>query len=68
MKLLNKLTYNNLKLNKKRTVVGIIGILLAVALLTAVSTFAMSAKDSLVEFEKKAEGNFHYEFEGVNAD
>lgn len=68
MKLLNKLTYNNLKLNKKRTVIGIIGILLAVALLTAVSTFAMSAKDSLVEFEKKAEGNFHYEFEGVNAD
>ena len=68
MKLLNKLTYNNLKLNRKRTVVGIIGILLAVALLTAVSTFAMSAKDSLVEFEKKAEGNFHYEFEGVNAD
>ena len=68
MKLLNKLTYNNLKLNNKRTVIGIIGILLAVALLTAVSTFAMSAKDSLVEFEKKAEGNFHYEFEGVNAD
>ena len=68
MKLLNKLTYNNLKLNKKRTIIGIIGILLAVALLTTVSTFAMSAKDSLVEFEKKTEGNFHYEFEGVNAD
>lgn len=65
MQLLNKLTYNNLKLNKKRTIIGIIGIVLSVALLTAVSAFASSAKDSFTEFVKKDEGNFHYMFYDV---
>ena len=37
MNLLNKLTIKNLKLNKKRTIVTIIGIMLSVALITAVS-------------------------------
>ena len=37
MNLLNKLTITNLKLNKKRTIVTIIGIILATALITAVA-------------------------------
>ena len=36
MKILNKLTIKNLKLNKKRSIVTIIGIILSVALITAV--------------------------------
>ena len=36
MKLLNNMTIKNLKLNKKRTLVTIIGIVLSVALMTAV--------------------------------
>ncbi|MBR6113349.1 MAG: ABC transporter permease, partial [Bacilli bacterium] len=59
MNLLNKLTIKNLKLNKKRTVVTIIGIMLSVALLTAVSSMYYSFVSSLVSYEKKENGNFH---------
>jgi putative ABC transport system permease protein len=38
MNLLKKLTIKNLKLNRKRTFVTIIGIMLSVALITAVAT------------------------------
>ena len=38
MQILNRLTIRNLKLNKRRTIVTIIGIILATALLTAVAT------------------------------
>ena len=38
MDLLKKLTIKNLKLNKKRTIVTIIGIMLSVALITAVAS------------------------------
>ena len=44
MNLLNKLTIKNLKLNKKRTIVTIIGIMLSVALITAVSGMFFSVK------------------------
>lgn len=52
MDLLNKLTIKNLKLNKKRTIVTIIGIMLSVALITAVATMYSSAVKSLVSYEK----------------
>lgn len=42
MKLLNNMTIKNLKLNKKRTLVTIIGIVLSVALMTAVASLFMS--------------------------
>ena len=37
MNLLNKLTVKNLELNKKRSIVTVIGIILSVALITAVA-------------------------------
>ena len=42
MNILKKLTITNLKLNKKRTIVTIIGIMLSVALITAVSSIYLS--------------------------
>ena len=68
MKLLNKLTYKNLLLNKKRTIVTIIGIILSVALLTAVSTMVASFKFSFIDYEKKINGNYHYSFKNVSKD
>lgn len=65
MELLNKLTIKNLKLNKKRTIVTIIGIVLSVALLTAVASMFFSAKDSLIKFEKERNGNYHWSFQKV---
>lgn len=48
MDLLKKLTIKNLKLNKKRTIVTIIGIMLSVALITAVASMYNSCITSLV--------------------
>ena len=42
MNILNKLTIKNLKLNKKRTIVTIIGIILSVALICAVASMVSS--------------------------
>lgn len=66
MDLLNKLTIKNLKLNKKRTIVTIIGIMLSVALITAVATMYSSAIKSLINFETYHNGNFHIAFYDVN--
>ena len=65
MSLLNKLTIKNLKLNKKRTIVTIIGIVLSVALLTAVASMFFSAKESFIKFEKERNGDFHWSFQDV---
>jgi len=65
MTLLNRLTLRNLKLNKKRTVVTVIGIVLSVALLTAVASMFFSAKESMIQFQKQEQGNYHYGFFSV---
>ena len=68
MNLLNKITIKNLKLNKKRTIVTIIGIILSVALITAVSSIYASGIKSLISFKKYEQGNFHISFHNVPKD
>ena len=65
MNLLNRLTIKNLKLNKKRTAVTIIGIILSTALITGVATLVTSFRESIINYEKQTSGNYHYEFEEV---
>ena len=65
MSLLNKLTIKNLKLNKKRTIVTIIGIMLSVSLITAVATMYNSAIKSLINFEIREKGDFHVAYYNV---
>ena len=65
MNLLNKLTLKNLKLNKKRTIVTIIGIILSVSLLTAVASLYESSVNSLINYEKAEKGNFHVAYYDV---
>ena len=67
MDLLNLLTKKNLKLNKRRTIVTIIGITLSVALIMAVATMYNSMIASLIKYEKREVGNFHAEFMNVPA-
>lgn len=62
MNLLNKLTIKNLKLNKKRTIVTIIGIMLSVALITAVSSIYSSGIKSLIKYETHEKGTFMLHF------
>lgn len=62
MNILNKLTVKNLKLNKKRTVVTVIGIILSVALISALSSLVVSFQNSMINYEKVNTGNFHTAF------
>ena len=68
MNLLNKLTIKNLKLNKKRTIVTIMGIILSVALITAVASIYASGIQSLINYETYQKGNFHVAFYDVPID
>ena len=65
MKVLNNITTKNLKLNKKRTIVTIIGIALSVALICAVTTFVSSFQSAMVEREKKKNGNYYIYFQNT---
>ena len=65
MKILNKLTLKNLKLNKKRTIVTIIGIILATALICAVAGMVSSMQATLIENAKENNGNRHITVESV---
>ena len=65
MKILNKLTIKSLKLNKKRTLVTIIGILLSTALITVVAGMVTSGKATLQDYFIKNNGDFQVEFKDV---
>lgn len=65
MNLLNKLTIKNLRLNTKRTIVTIVGIILSVALITAVASIYASGIKSLIDYEKNRKGDFHVAFYNV---
>ena len=66
MKILNTLTLKNLKLNKKRTIVTIIGISLSVALICAITTFTVSIQKAMIEREIKTNGNYHIRVQDVS--
>ena len=65
MNLLNKLTIKNLKLNKRRTIVTIIGIMLSVALINAVATMYFSGMASIIKAQKATSGDYHTVFYNV---
>lgn len=65
MNLMKTLTLKNLKLNRKRTIVTIVGIILATALLSALVTLVSSFQYSMIEYQKQKDGNFHVKFSGV---
>lgn len=58
MKLLNKLTLKNLRLNKVRTIVTIVGIMLSAALITLVSGMALSGRQSMIDAQAAWSGNY----------
>ena len=66
MNILNKLTLKNLKLNKKRTVSTIIGIILSCALICAVATMVTSFQATLVENAANETGYYHLKIENIN--
>lgn len=65
MNLMKKLTLKNLKLNRKRTIATIVGIILATALLSALVTLVSSFQYSVIEYQKQKGGDFHVKFSNV---
>ena len=68
MNILKKLTLKSLKLNRKRSMVTTIGIILSVALITAVAGVYVSGMTSLINFARTERGNFHVSYYDVPKD
>ena len=65
MSILNDLTIKNLKLNKKRTIVTIVGIILSTALICGVAGLVTSFQKTMVNTAKEGQGNYHTIFYNV---
>ena len=68
MKVLNELSIKDLKLNKKRSIVIIIGIILSTALICGVAGLITSFQNTFVETAKNSQGNYHAIFYNVPKD
>ncbi|RXI67910.1 ABC transporter permease [Clostridium tetani] len=66
MKKYGYLTYRYLKEQKKRTILTILGIVLSVALVTAIGTMLVSIKTKFVSDCIKDKGHYHGEFVGID--
>lgn len=66
MKILNQYTLRSLKLNKTRTIVTVIGIILSVALFTAVTEGAYSGQQYIISMMKEQNGSFHAMYRDVS--
>lgn len=66
MKILKKITLRNLKLNQKRSVGTIIGIILSVAMISAVGSMAASFRQTLINATINNDGNFHIALYDIN--
>ena len=68
MDVIKKLILKDLQLNKKRTIVTIIGIILSTALICAVAGMVTSVQKTLVEASKRDDGNYHVTLYNVPKD
>ncbi len=68
MNIMNKLTVRHLKENKRRTLVTIIGVIISVAMVTAVATLGVSFLDLLKRQTIADNGEWHVKYEDVNAE
>ncbi len=68
MNVLNKFTLDNIKKNKKRTIVTVIGVALSTALICAVAGMIMSFQQTLVNMVKITTGNYHTNYQNISAD
>jgi putative ABC transport system permease protein len=66
MNIMNKLTVRHLKENKRRTLVTIIGVIISVAMVTAVATLGVSFLDLLKRQTIADSGEWHVQYVNVN--
>lgn len=68
MKVLNELSVKDLRLNKKRSIVIIIGIILSTALICGVAGLITSFQNTFIDTAKDSQGNYHAIFYNVPKD
>ncbi|WP_456276683.1 ABC transporter permease [Bacillus sp. AK128] len=66
MNIVNKVTIRHLRENKRRTLVTIIGVIISVAMITAVATLGVSFLDLMKRQHIAMNGEWHVEYENVN--
>ncbi len=66
MKIITKLTLKSLKLNKKRTIGTIIGIVLSIALICAIAGMGTSFRQTVIETVSYQEGYYHFRIGKTN--
>ena len=68
MKILNRLTIKHLLMNKKRTIVTIIGIMLSTALMVGIGLLTSTFLQTLLYEQIKNNGSYHAIFEEITKD
>jgi putative ABC transport system permease protein len=68
MNIINKVTIRHLKENKRRSLVTIIGVIISVAMITAVATLGVSFLDLLIRQGINTNGEWHVRYKDVTAD
>ena len=66
MNILNKLTIKHLKMNKKRTVVTIIGIILSTALMVGIGLLMSTVRENMIDMVITENGNRHMTIYDMN--
>ena len=66
MNIVNKVTVRHLKENKRRSLVTIIGVIISVAIITAVATLGVSFLDLLIREDIDRNGEWHVEYQEAN--
>ena len=62
MNIVNKLTLRQLMLNKKRTLITVVGTIISAAMITAVATLGLSFLDSMVRESIRQNGEWHAKY------
>jgi putative ABC transport system permease protein len=68
MNIINKVTIRHLKENKRRSLVTIIGVIISVAMITAVATLGVSFLDLMIRQDIAKNGEWHVQYKDVTLD
>ena len=66
MNIMNKVTLKGLLMNKTRTIVTIIGVILSTSMLTAVTTLISSLQEYIIEYTIADKGDWHGAFNNID--
>ncbi|MFL0249477.1 ABC transporter permease [Clostridium neuense] len=67
MKSYSEITLKYLKVNKKRTALTILGVILSVALFTGIGTILFSYRTSQIEDAKSSLGNYEFKYDNISS-